>query len=110
MKTITKSVTLAPQRRRGAHTRPAPKLSDEEFRHQLHHELADELAAARQAARKRFGHMLRPLTPAEIKARSVRVRAMFARWEEEERKNPPSREECESYDRMLARMRAERAG
>jgi dsDNA-binding SOS-regulon protein len=35
---------------------------------------------------------------------------MFASREAENRKNPVSREESESYDRMLARMAAERAG
>lgn len=89
---------------------PSARLSDEEFRRQLHLELADEIRAARKAAKARFGHLIRPLTPAEIEARSARIRAMFASWQEENRKNPVTREESESYDRMLARMAAERAG
>jgi hypothetical protein len=118
MKVIAKTRNLAPRRRTTTRTRPAApsavaspaKLTDEEFRRQLHLELAAEIAAARKAAKKRFGHLLRPHTPDEIKARSAAVRAMFASWEQDNRKNPVSREESESYDRMLARMAAERAG
>lgn len=110
MKTIAKSKTLSPRRRRASRALPAAKLTDEEFRRQLHLDLADEIAAARKATKERFGHLLRPHTPAEIKARSAAIRAMFASWEEDNRKNPVSREESESYDRMLARMAAERAG
>jgi hypothetical protein len=47
---------------------------------------------------------------AEKLARAASVQAMFAAWEEDYRKNPPTREECEDYDRMLERMRRERAG
>ena len=47
---------------------------------------------------------------AERQAREASMKAMFAAWEEENRKNPPSREECEKHDRMLERMRRERTG
>lgn len=107
MKTIAKSKRLTPRRRRTARALPATaKPTDDEFRHQLHRELADEIAAAQASFAKSHGHLLRPPTPAEIKARSEKWRAM----QEEDRKNPVSREESESYDRMLARMTAERAG
>lgn len=49
-------------------------------------------------------------SPAERKTRAAAVKAMFAAWAEEDRKNPPSRAECESYDRMLERMNRERTG
>ena len=110
MKTIAKPNALAPRRRRAGRARPANQLTDEEFRRQIEVDLAAELAAARNAAQQRYGHLLRPRTPAEIADHTARVRAMFARWEEDNRKNPVSRDESESYDRMLARMAAERAG
>lgn len=52
----------------------------------------------------------RECSAAERQARVASLNAMFAAWEEDNRKNPPTREECESYDRMLERMRRERAG
>jgi hypothetical protein len=113
MKTIAKTKAHTSRRRITARVRTintAKKLTTEEFRRQLQIDLADEIAVARKAAKKRFGHLLRPHTPDEIKARSAAVRAMFLSWEEDNRKNPVSREESESYDRMLARMAAERAG
>lgn len=107
MKTITKSKGLAPRRRRTTRARPAAsKLTDEEFRRQLHRELATEIAAAQASFAKTHGHLLRAHTPAEIKVSAAKWRAM----EEEARKNPVSKEESESYDRMLARMATERAG
>lgn len=111
MKTLCKTKKATTHRRPATRVRAtaAKQLTAEEFRRQLHIDLADEITAAREAAKKRFGHLLRPHTPDEIKARSASVRAMFASWEEHNRKNPVSREESESYDRMLARMAAERA-
>ncbi len=106
MKTIAKPKVLAPRRHRNASARNGDaKLTDEEFRRQLHIDLADEIAAAQASFAKTHGHLLRPHTPAEIKASDAKWRAM----EEEARKNPVSKEESESYDRMLARMAAERA-
>lgn len=92
----------------GAHVRPIPasQLSDEEFRRQIHLELADEIAAAQASFAKTHGHLLRPPTPAEIKTRAEKWRAFL----EEERQNPVCHEVSEGYDRMLARMAAERAG
>ncbi len=107
MKTIAKTKSLTPRRRQAVRARTvATKLSNEEFRRQLHLELADEIAAAQASFAKTHGHLLRPHTPAEIKASAAKWRAM----EEEARKNPVSKEESESYDRMLARMAAERTG
>ena len=109
MKTIAKSKKLAPKSRRVVQASAARKLSDEEFRRQLHLELANEIQVARKDAQQRFGHLLRPRTDAELKVRSAAVRAMFVKWEEESRRNPVSAEESASYDRMLERMRRERA-
>lgn len=49
-------------------------------------------------------------SPAERKTRAAAIKAMFAAWDVEYRKNPPSPEECESYDRMLERMNHEHTG
>lgn len=108
MKTITKAKPVAPRRRRTFRSRAAALLTDEEFRRQLHLELADEIAAARKAAQERFGHLLRPRTPAEIKARSAAVRAMFAQWEKEDRKDPPPFDDWEKFKALLEsnRMRS----
>lgn len=106
MKSLAKTKILAPRRRTAKHVRVAAKLSNEEFRRQLHLELAEEIAAAQASFSKTHGHLLRPHTPAEIKASAAKWRAM----EEEARKIPVTKEECGSYDRMLARMAAERAG
>ena len=106
MKTIAKPKVLAPRRRTANRVRIAPALlTDEEFRRQLHLDLADEIAAARASFSKTHGHLLRPHTPTEIKASAAKWLAM----EEEARKNPVSKEESEGYDRMLARMARERA-
>ena len=106
MKTIAKSKSLTPRRRTTtrAHVASA-KLTDEEFRRQLHLDLADEIAAARKAAKESFGHLLRPHTPAEIKARSAAVRAMFAQWEKEDRKDPPPFNDWEKFKALLEENR-----
>lgn len=111
MKSIAKPKKPGSKRRRiVARIKPAApaQLTDEEFRRQLHLDLADEIASARKAARQRFGHLLRSRTPAEIKARSARVRAMFARWEREDRENPPPPGDWERFKATLEanRMRS----
>jgi replicative DNA helicase len=105
VKTIAKSKPRALRRGAFRVLPAAAKLTDEEFRRQLHLELADEITAARASFAKTHGHLLRPRTPREIEARFARWRATL----EEARKNPISRQESESYDRMLARIVAERA-
>jgi hypothetical protein len=86
---------------------PAP-LSDEEFRRQLHVELSDEIAAARDDTRKRFGHLLRPRTPAESKANAAAARALFAQWAKEDLKDPPPHDDWEKFKALLEanRMRS----
>ena len=107
MKTLTKTKKIVPHRRRPTRARPAAsQLSDEEFRRQLHLELAAEIAAAQASFTKTHGHLLRPHTPEEKKARAAKWAAM----EKAARKHPVRKEESESYDRMLARMAAERTG
>ncbi len=106
MKTLAKTKKAAPRRRAATRARVAPaNLSDEEFRRQLHLDLADEIAAGRKAALERFGHLLRPHTPAEIKARSAAVRAMFAQWEKEDRKDPPPPDDWEKFKALLEENR-----
>lgn len=109
MKTIAKPKVTARRRRavgsKRVRTTAAKKHSNEEFRRQLQIDLADEIAAARKAAKKRFGHLLRPPTPEEIKARSTAVRAMFAQWEAEDRKDPPPFNDWEKFKALLEENR-----
>lgn len=113
MKTAAKTKRLrTPKKRRTSARKPAtaqPQQAAEEFRRQLHIDLAEEIAASQREAKARFPELFRTPTPAEIKARVEATRAMFAQWAEEARKNPPTAEEIASYDRMLERMERERA-
>ncbi|MBP7482132.1 MAG: hypothetical protein KA788_06315 [Lacunisphaera sp.] len=75
---------------------------------------ADErelLAAVRLAQADYIRRFPEPApSSAERKSRAAAVKALFAAWNDEDRQNPPSPAECESYDRMLERMNRERAG
>lgn len=108
MKTTTNPNKPALKRRAiGVRARPIPptQLSDEEFRRQLHIELADEIAAAQFSFAKIHGHLLRPHTPTEIKTRAAAVRAMFAQWEKEDRKDPPPYNDWDKFKALLEENR-----
>lgn len=107
MKTIVKTKKAASRRRPSAHVRAAAakKLTVEEFRRQLHIDLADEIAAAQASFTKIHGHLLHPHTPAEIKARGAAARAMFAEWEKEDRKDPRPFNDWEKFKALLEQNR-----
>jgi hypothetical protein len=107
MKTISKIKPAAPRRRAVIRARAvSSKVTAEAFRSQLNRDLAADIAAAQASFAKTHPDILRSHTPAEIKAGIAKWRAM----ETKARKTPVNKEESESYDRMLARMSAERAG
>jgi len=112
VKTIAKPKKPALKRRaagvRARSISPTP-LSAEEFRRQLHIELADEIAAAQASFAKTHGHLLRPHTPAEIKTRAAAVRAMFAQWEKEDRNDPPPCNDWEKFKALLEKNRMRNA-
>jgi hypothetical protein len=100
MKTMPKSGLAAPQNRKMRRIKPRISANDREL-----------LAATRLAQADYIRRFPEPApSPAERKTRAAAVKAMFAAWADEDRKNPPARAECESYDRMLDRMERERTG
>jgi len=107
MKTLSKTKQATPRRRVATPARAVlASLTPEDFRRQLHTELAAEITAAQASFAKNHGDLLHPFTPAENKAGAAKWRAMETNFG----KNPVSKEDSEGYDRMLARMAAERAG
>ena len=109
MKTLTKPKkrALRPCRVVNGPAR-TPALTAGEFRRRLHVELADEIRVAQESFRKTHGHLLRPRTPVEAKANGAAARAMFARWEKEDRRDPPPYDDWEEFKALLEanRMRS----
>lgn len=108
MKTTVKPNKPALKRRAvgvRAHVIPPPQLSDEEFRRQLHIELADEIRAAQESSKKTNAPLFRRRTPAEAKANAAAARAMFAEWEKADRKDPPPYNDWEKFKALLEENR-----
>lgn len=105
MKTLTKTKKAVPRRRAAKPARVVVRLTDEQFRRRLHVELAAEIAASQASFVKTHGHLLRPHTAAEIKARGAAARAMFAEWEKEDRKDPPPFNDWEKFKALLEENR-----
>lgn len=108
MKAAIKSKPPA-RKRRAAGVRPrsipSVPLSDEEFRRQLHIELADEIRAARESLRQSNASLFRRRTPTEAKANAAAARAMFAEWEKADRKDPPPYNDWENFKALLEENR-----
>lgn len=108
MKTTAKPHKPALKRRAvGVRTRviPPTRLSDEEFRRQLHIELADEIRAAQESSKKTNASLLRRRTSAEAKANAAAARAMFAEWEKTDRNDPPPYNDWEKFKALLEENR-----
>jgi len=91
----------------GARARPisSTQLSDEEFRRQLHIELAAEILTAQESLKKSNASLFRRRTPAEAKANAAAARAMFAEWEKIDRKDPPPDNDWEKFKALLEENR-----
>lgn len=108
MKTIAQAKKPALKRRAvGARISPIPQtpLSNEEFRRQLHIDLADEIRAAQASLKKTHATLFRRRTPAEAKANAAAARAMFAEWEKADRKDPPPYNDWEKFKALLEENR-----
>lgn len=95
------------QRAAGVRPRSTPStpLSDEEFRRQLHTELADEIRTAQESLKKSNAALFRRRTPAEAKANAAAARAMFAEWEKADHKDPPPSNDWEKFKALLEENR-----
>ncbi len=108
MKTTIKPKKPARKHRAvGVRARPIPstQLSDEEFRRQLHIELADEIRTAQESLKKANASLFRRRTPVEAKANAAAARAMFAEWEKADRKDPPPYNDWEKFKALLEENR-----
>lgn len=111
MKTIVKSnKSFLKRGRPSTRARPSSQaqLSDEQFRRLLQTDLADEIRTAQENFIQANGPLLRRRTPSEAKTNAAAARAMFAKWEKEDRKDPPPFNDWEKFKALLEanRMRS----